>query len=248
VADTAPVSSPPPSQFQDRIRVTIGGRQLTVVGGSFQEMLAMVKNLPGRRFDGEAKIWEIPGELAIIKGMIQAAGFELEGAENISLDPIPPMEPLQLPGTAHDVPPPEPLDFLGHDAPPAYEAPDWPEDNVPPSPPNPPDWGGDELAPPPDYPLDDQPPLFDNEPSPFEPKSPPSTPTRKPGGDRIRLRIGAVPLVVTGGSFQAMLTTIKNIPGRRFNGQEKVWEIPADVDLESVRQMVNAAGFAVEPE
>jgi hypothetical protein len=43
-----------------------------------------------------------------------------------------------------------------------------------------------------------------------------------------------------------MLAVVKNIPGRRFDGAEKVWEIPGDVTLETVQQVVKAAGFVVK--
>jgi hypothetical protein len=57
-----------------------------------------------------------------------------------------------------------------------------------------------------------------------------------------------MPLVISGGSFQEMLAAVKNIPGRRFNPDEKVWELPDDVTLESVQQTVKAAGFVVMQE
>jgi hypothetical protein len=60
--------------------------------------------------------------------------------------------------------------------------------------------------------------------------------------------LGDLPLVVSGGDFQEMLTLIKSIPGRRFNGEERVWEIPDEVNLESLGQRVAAAGFALEQE
>jgi hypothetical protein len=248
IADPAtpagPTSQP---QSRDRIRIKLGGhRRLAVTGGSFQEMLAMIKSLPGRRFDGDAKIWEIPGDLGVIQGMIQAAGYKLEGAEKISQEPVPPMETLQF-SDVSEPPPFEPPDFLGEDDVMPFEPPDWLDDDQMLPPPEPPDWWDDELEPPPaDY-GDPETAPFESEPSPFAsaPPGPRSTPTpaSKSGGDRIRIRVGGIPQVVTGGSFRDMLAAIKNIPGRRFNGQDKVWDIPDDLDLESVRQMINAAGF-----
>jgi len=58
--------------------------------------------------------------------------------------------------------------------------------------------------------------------------------------------VGGIPLVVTGGEFRQMLDVVKKIPGRRFDGQDKVWDIPADVGIESVQQAVNAAGFLLQ--
>jgi hypothetical protein len=200
-------------------------------------MLAAVKNLPGRRFDGETKIWEIPGELSVVKGMIEAAGFQLEGAENIPLDPVPPMEAPDFHGQS--TPPHfEPPDFLGDDDVLPFEPPDWLDD----APPPPLDDG---------YYYLDEPRPFDYEPSPFEAEPPrpiPATaPASTPGSDRIRIRLGEMPLIVSGGSFQEMLAAVKNIPGRRFNPAEKIWEIPGDVTLESVQRAISAAGFVVRP-
>ncbi len=109
-------TSPPAGQAAaaapggDRIRVLVSGQRLAVVGGNFQDMLAVVKGLPGRRFDSETKLWEISGDAGVIKGMIEAAGFQLEGAAKIPQKPVPPMEAL---------------DFGGSATPPPYEAPDF---------------------------------------------------------------------------------------------------------------------------
>jgi len=66
----APASSPtpPPGLAGDRVRVLVAGHPLAVVGGGFQEMLAVVKNLPGRRFDSASKVWEISVRSAWLKG------------------------------------------------------------------------------------------------------------------------------------------------------------------------------------
>lgn len=214
------------------------GRWLAVVGGNFQDMLAMVKDLPGRRFNMESKVWEIPGEVAVVKGMIESAGFQLEGAENVRIGPVPPMEPLDFLGQGpDDIPPFEDPDFFDQAGP--LEVPDW--------------WD-DDTAPPPAFDSSQQaPPFLDEEPDPFfeetftEPARS-SQPAGRAGSDRIRIRLGQVPLVVTGGSFQQMLSVIKGIPGRRFNGDDKVWEFPDEVGLETVQQAVHAAGFELRPE
>ena len=38
------------NQRKDRIRIQVEGKEFSVVGGSFQEMLAAVKLINGRRF------------------------------------------------------------------------------------------------------------------------------------------------------------------------------------------------------
>jgi hypothetical protein len=200
---------------------------MAVVGGSFQEMLAAVKSLPGRRFDPESKVWEIPGDVGVVKGMIQAAGFTLEGAGEIPMEQVPPMEALDVGGEVGPPPPFEPPEFFEEDDAFPFEPPDW--------------W---DEAPPPDFedgvlPFEEPVPSFDK--PAFEGRP-------APGSDQIRLRLGEQRLVVSGGTFQEMLAVVKQIPGRRFNPEEKVWEIPEEVELESVAQAVKAAGFRLGEE
>jgi hypothetical protein len=232
------------SQSRDRIRVRIAGQSMAVVGGSFQDMLAVVKGLPDRRFDGESKIWEISGDVGVIQGMIQAAGFQLEGSGDVSQTPVPSMEPP--PFTDVGAPPPfEPPDFSSHNDPLAFEPPDWLDEDDMVPPPEPPDWWDSESEPPPVDFADEEPMWEDEMPTAPAPTPSPPKPAGRTGGDQIRIRVGGIPMVVTGGSFQEMLTAIKDIPGRRFDGQDKVWDIPADVGLEKTTQLMNAAGFDV---
>jgi hypothetical protein len=77
---------------------------------------------------------------------------------------------------------------------------------------------------------------------------PAAAPAGRRSGDRIRIRLSDLSLVVSGGDFQEMLMLIKGIPGRRFNGEERVWEIPDEVTLESLGQRVATAGFVLEQE
>jgi hypothetical protein len=223
--------------------VRIAGRSLAVVGGSFQEMLAVVKNLPGRRFDSEAKVWEISGDVGVIQGMILAAGFELEGAQGLSQTPVPAMELPPFAGAA-EPPPFEPPDFAAPHDPLAFEPPDWFDDDDELSPAEPPDWWDSESEPPPTDYLDEE-MLEEDEIRSAAPgtASRSGTGNARSGGDRVRIRVGGIPMVVTGGNFQEMLAVIKEIPGRRFDGQDKVWDIPADVGLEKTTQLLNAAGF-----
>jgi hypothetical protein len=225
------------AQRKDRIRVHIEGKAYSVVGGSFQEMLAAVKNLPGRRFDSANKVWEVPGDVGVVKGMLEAAGFNLEGVENIALGPVPPMEPPDVTGSMAPPPPEafEPPDFLDDDEVPPFEPPDW--------------W---DEGPPPYFEEESYPAELTPSPDQATAKSVPPEPLpmaeAAPTGDRIRLKLADRSLVVTGGSFQEMLAVVKKIPGRRFNPEEKVWEIPSDIGLESVQQAVNAVGFILMEE
>jgi hypothetical protein len=231
---TAPASG---SGGSDRVRVLVGGRRLAVVGGGFQEMLALVKSLPNRRFDSETKLWEISGDVGTIKGMIEAAGYQLEGAQNIPLGPPPPMEaPNFGPPSARMAPPSfEEPDFMDEADAPRFEPPDWWDDSLAPAP------FEEEYIP--------EPPFFDS-PSTQAPLTVlPSAPgAGKRSGDRIRVSLGGVSLVISGGGFQEMLAVVKNIPGRRFNPEERVWEIPDNLSLAALGQQVSAAGFTLEQE
>lgn len=243
IDETTPIQASPATAGGDRIRIQIGPHQLAVVGGSFQEMLQAVKNLPGRRFDSNTKMWEIPSEVGVVKGMIEVAGFQLEGAENIPVENVPGMEPV--PYTAAAKPPAyETPDFFDETEAPPYEPPDWWDDEDMPPPMEPPGW--DDRFREQSYP--GEPTLFDDEPGPVTSRPSQAAPAGRAGGDRIRIRLGEVTVAVTGGSFQAMLAVIKNIPGRRFNSQDKVWEIPEDVTLDSVDQTIQEAGFTIVPE
>lgn len=243
-----PVANEAPSPQQaanrpggDRIRVTVQGHQLAIVGGGFQDMLAVVKNLPGRRFNSDSKVWEISDEVAVVKQLVEAAGFQLEGAEKINLGPVPPMETPLVAGSS--TPPPfETPDFMADGDIPPYESPDWwDDDDMPPPPVESPDWWDEEPPQiPPAYLNDDAPPDFGSAPSSAVPSSPVSR-----GGDQIRVRVGGIPVVVSGGSFQQMLIAIKNVPGRRFDGNDKMWDIPAEVTLDGFKQQMESAGFAV---
>lgn len=241
VSETAPASAPAAAPTgNDRIRVLVQGQPLAVVGGGFREMLDVVKTLPGRRFNSDSKLWEIPGDAGIIKNLIETAGFQLEGAGNIPsttpVKPAPSRRPAEPP-PAYEAP-----DFTDDVDVPPYEPPDWwDDDNMPPPPAEPPDWF-DEAAPvePPDF---SEPPNFSSAPS---PRSATGSASSGGGDDQIRVRIGGIPMVIAGGSFQAMLAVVKNIPGRRFHSGDKVWDIPDDATIASVQQVVNAAGFVLK--
>lgn len=248
-APPRPAQPTAPAAFgADRIRVMIQGREVAVVGGSFQEMLAAVKGVPGRRFDPEHKRWEIPGEGAIIKNLIEAAGFQLEGADQL------PAAPAQAASGSAEFSPP---DLGPATPPPPFEAPDFSvEDEALPY--EPPDWWDDEAMPPPLEPpggWDEAEAEAPVEPAAHRSAAPPDVgrqparPKAAPasaGPDQLRIRLGGIPMVITGGGFQAMLAFVKELPGRRFDGQDKVWDIPADMTLDGLRQRVEAAGFEMK--
>jgi hypothetical protein len=126
------------SDRRDSIKIRVENSDYEVVGGSFQQLLAAVKALPGRRFLGQEKIWSVPGSLTMVRGQLENSGFLLEGG-------TPAPETAAAPVTA----------------------------------------------------------------------------------DSIAIQVGQYELSVTGGSFREMLSVIKAMPGRRFDGQSKVWHIPS---------------------
>ncbi|HXV42835.1 MAG TPA: hypothetical protein VEC96_07210, partial [Anaerolineae bacterium] len=148
------------SERKDRIRIHIGSQEFNVVGGGFQEMLAAVKQINGRRFVGELKVWQLPGPVEEVQRQLEISGYTLEGgtptAANLS-----------------------------------------------------------------------------------SPQATSSTP-----GDRIRVLVAGKRLAVVGGAFQEMLAVVKNLPGRRFDSETKLWEISGDPGV--IRGMIEAAGFQLE--
>lgn len=233
-APAAPPSAAAATQSAgvDRIRIAVAGQPLTITGGVFQDMLALVKNLPNRRFDSASKLWEISADVGVVKGIVESAGFTLEGAENIMVS-APPMEPLSF--AAPSGPPPfVPPNF--DDTPPPFaddEPPDW-WDDMPPAP-----FEGEIFF--------DEPDLAGVEPFPVDP--PPARPksAARAGGDRIRIMVGDSALAITGGSFQEMLAVVKGVPERRFDPTEKVWVLPA-AQLGALQQSLKTAGFDLDAE
>jgi hypothetical protein len=228
----------------DRIKITNQGKTLSVVGGDFQAMLAAVKALPGRRFDGDTRLWEVPGELAIIKQLIETAGFSLEGADQILANsPVLPMAVPDFGPIDDEALAFEPPDFGNAGDAPPYEPPNWlDDDNGPPPQTEPPGWWEepDDFAPPVEATDLTTAPLGT---APAPPAAGVSEKTSRSRQDRIRVRVGGIPFVVTGGEFRQMLGVIKQFPGRRFDGDDKVWDIPGELTIEGVKKKLAAVGF-----
>ena len=247
-APAAPKEQAAANSGSDRIRVRAGGHAATVVGGSFQEMLEAVKGVPGRRFDGDSKIWELPGEVSIIKQLIEAAGFQLEGIDIDNLPPLKPpakkLEPADFGPKAVEPPPFEELEFDNDEDIPLYEAPDWWDDEkAPPPPPAPPDWWQEEST------IDpaEAPPEAEFV-NPDRVKLPPAASANfdSNSNDQIRIRVGGIPFIISGASFQQMLATIKSLPGRRFDSEDKTWDIPGDMGIEGFKKRMATAGYMVQ--
>lgn len=67
----------PDAARRDQIRVMVGDAPMVVVGGSFQDMLAAVKAIPGRRFDGDSKQWLLEDDPTSIQQFLADKGFQL---------------------------------------------------------------------------------------------------------------------------------------------------------------------------
>jgi hypothetical protein len=62
------------------IKVEIEGRTFSVVGGGFREMLAAIKDIEGRTFDGQRRVWTLPCSLEVARETLEAEGYEVQGA------------------------------------------------------------------------------------------------------------------------------------------------------------------------
>lgn len=205
VADDAP---PLPASDRDSIKIATATFTATVTGAPFADLLAAIKALPERRFDGESKRWTVSGTMLELKNYFETKGMRLE---NIVAEKAPPPQPA-APTLPNVPPPPAPPDFPADFAPPPD---DFPET--------------DDMLPPADFP----PPV--------------DTPATKPAPsrrDQIRVIVDNRPLVIVGGTFQEMLAAVKEIPGRRFDGETKRWLLPDDIS--SVQQHLNSKGFRLE--
>lgn len=224
----APDDAPPPS-MQDQIRAQVGGYQLTLAGASFQDLLSAVKAIPGRRFDGDNKIWLLPGTLSEVKAFLGERNIRImRTAEPEQLDPVDDVTTSPA-TTASPLPPPPPdEDFWSALQSDTEEMTDEFEPPLP----------SDAELPPLDSGSD---PTLSNSAS-IANYAPSKRENRRP--DQIRVQVGTLHLVVTGGSFQAMLEAVKAIPERRFDPQQKSWILPDDIN--SVQQHIRAAGFILE--
>lgn len=139
------------------IKIRVENTDFEVTGGEFQQLLAAVKALPGRRFVSAQKLWTVTGSVALVRGQIENSGFKLEGGTPVSA--------VDAAQTA-------------------------------------------------------------------------------PSNDRIRISVEEQPMVVTGGAFQTMLAAIKEIQGRRFDGQTKQWTLPGSIS--EIKAYFDEKGMQVE--
>ncbi len=214
--DAAPVAAA--VSTRDQIKIETSSFRAAVTGAPFSELLAAIKALPDRRFDGNTKRWSITGNLMELKSYFEKKDMRLDNIEAITTPPAQPDAP-QLP--AIPVPP----------------APDLPP--VPPPPDDMPDFWDEPM----DEPGELPPPVAPPPPPVATATATASTPAAD-RHDQIRVMVGEQRLAIVVGTFQEMLAAVKDVPGRRFDGASKQWLLPDDI--ESVQQHFNAKGFRLE--
>ncbi len=72
-----------PREQRDKIKLRVENKDYDVSGGTFQELLAGVKALPGRRYLPEQRLWMVPGSFPMIRRQLENSGFILEGGTPI---------------------------------------------------------------------------------------------------------------------------------------------------------------------
>lgn len=213
--DAAPVA---PVSSHDQIKIETAKFRAAVTGAPFSELLAAIKALPDRRFDGNTKRWLITGSLMELKSYFEKKDMRLD---NIEAMPPPPAQPDAPQLSAISTPP----------------TPDLPP--VPPPPDAMPDFWDEPMDEPGELPLPVAPP-----PPPVATATTTASKLTADRRDQIRVMVGKQQLVIAGGTFQEMLAAVKDVPGRRFDGASKQWLLPDDI--ESVQQHFTAKGFRLE--
>ena len=105
--------TPAPQRARDTIRVRLADGEGLVVGGGFRDMLGAIKDLEGRRFISEEKLWQIPDTVASVTAFLDGRGFALERAEIEQRAG----QPQPAPGNSLGDMPPPPMDgdYFGDD-------------------------------------------------------------------------------------------------------------------------------------
>lgn len=63
----------------DSIKIITENTEYTVIGGTFYEMLAAIKDIPGRKFNSAKRAWTIPASLEVVRETLEAKGYEVHG-------------------------------------------------------------------------------------------------------------------------------------------------------------------------
>jgi hypothetical protein len=277
-----------------RIKIRVDNIDYDVTGGDFQQILAAVKALPNRRFNGQLKLWEVTGSIEMVRGQLENSGFTIEGGTPVSEAEQSAAQPPSGNSSGDRIN----VEIAGHEmaltgapfqtmleavkalpdrrfdgerkiwslagslteikayfqkrglsleirsAPSESPAVHPIEPGPAAAPPSPPP---DDFLPPQDtwYAEADEEDFYSEDPFPPTPDAQPAAASQPANRrDQIKVIVDNQPMVVVGGSFSQMLAAIKEIPGRRFDGQSKQWLLP--VDKESAQQHLTPKGFHLE--
>jgi hypothetical protein len=66
------------------LKIEIEGKEYTVTGADFYSMLSQVKELEGRKWDGDRKLWKLPGALDEVRAIL--SDLQILGDEDEVLD------------------------------------------------------------------------------------------------------------------------------------------------------------------
>jgi hypothetical protein len=228
------------SEAMIAIRTTDG--EGVVTGGEFEDVVDAVRQIPGRRWDPEARAWRLPCTLDEARRHLQVVGLRVEGSTTVIIqEPPPPSRPRDqvtiraTDGEAGVVGGPF-WDMVRLVK--TIEGRRWqPREKV---------W---ELP----CTLEEAQRVV--EAAGFALRLPgeevlaapavPSEPAPPAGGwtDQLRIQATDGPAVVTGGPFRAMLDAVKTIEGRRWQPGPKHWMLPCSLD--EAARLLEKAGYTV---
>jgi hypothetical protein len=222
-------------QEQIRIRTTDG--QYAIIGGDFQSMLAFVRNLPGRRFRSDERIWEIPTTIGEIQKSAEGAGFHVTADAEVG-------KPLRSTPRA-TAPEGDRVLIRTAEGDRAISGGAFAElvaaiKSLPQR-----KWLikekmweiGGELA--------DIERVVSQQGFQIAITAPQATRESTPREDQIHVRTRDGEHWVTGAPFAALLETIKSLEGRRFVSAEKLWELPCST--EELNKTLSAAALTLAP-
>jgi hypothetical protein len=222
-------------QEQIRIRTTDG--QYAIIGGDFQSMLAFVRDMPGRRFRSDERIWEIPTTVGEIQKSAEAAGFHVTADTEVG-KPLRPNQRAAAPegdrvlirttegdraitgGTFTDM---------------IAAVKGLPQRK----------WLAKERLWEIGGPLADIERAITQQGFQLATMAPPAARELPPREDQIHVRTRDGEYWVAGAPFSTLLETIKSLEGRRFVSAEKLWSVPCTT--EELNRTIGAAALTLAP-
>ena len=65
------------------LSIEVEGKQHQVTGAEFSTMLAAVKDIQGRRWDGDRKLWIVPGTLDYVRAVLRESDLQIEDEDSL---------------------------------------------------------------------------------------------------------------------------------------------------------------------